>query len=581
MVLEVEVMYANNIMIGVLFIALTSALGIFVFLTTKRKTDSPKETRKGGTKNGSNASVRRSPRSTGAQTKETTTPAVRQSPSAAPAPTPAPAPRDLSPAPAADATEDDLELDMEEDMTADAACTAPSELDGAAVADPELRVPSPQPEQPAEDAPPSPRLSGPELTPSMARRQRRKRMKQRTAAAPSVETGPPPPPPEEQRLDLPAEVVYQLMRRYTLPAEQLHMLGFPHSSSFHRGKAYIYKGMAGSPRSVRKVKLDAAAKEFVPRALASSDCDSGTHSSEGGDDSSAASSGSEPDEQSPDDVSETESVQSSGSENGEREPRTALLRPHCVRCSHQFAITTDGYYHDSSERCVFHWGKLKAGRTGTISTYACCGGRPGGRGCSTASCHVWSGLLHGLNGPLKGYVRSRRRRVPPADGNFGVYALDCEMCYTGQGLELARVSVVGLNGKRVYDALVRPERPVVDYNTRFSGITARQLDRATKTLRAVQSDLMGFISADTVLIGHGLENDLRALRLVHDTVVDTSVVFPHYLGLPYRRRLSHITSSCLGWSIQQDGASRGHDSLEDARACMQLLLYRIRRDMRL
>ncbi|XP_037091935.1 putative exonuclease GOR [Pollicipes pollicipes] len=410
----------------------------------------------------------------------------------------------------------------------------------------------------------------------MARRQRRKRMKQR-AVAPAAEA----PPPEEQRLDLPPEVVYQLMRRYTLPAEQLHMLGFPHSSSFHRGKAYIYKGLAGSPRPARKVKLDAAAKEFVPRALASSDCDSGTHSSETGDDSSAASSGSEPDEQQvPDDVSEPESVHSSGSESERGEQRVSLLRPHCVRCTQQFAVTVDGYYSDQAERCVFHWGKLKSARAGPPS-YACCGGRPGGRGCSTAPCHVWSGLLPGLNGPLKGYVRSRRRRVPPADSNYGVYALDCEMCYTGQGLELARVSVVGLNGKRVYDALVKPDRPVVDYNTRFSGITARQLDRATKTLRAVQSDLMGFISADTVLIGHGLENDLRALRLAHDTVVDTSVLFPHYLGLPYRRRLSHLTSSCLSWKIQEGGAGRGHDSLEDARACMQLVLWRARRDLQL
>ena len=52
MALEVEVMYANSILLGALFIALTSILGIFVFLSTKRKTTSPKETRKGGTKNG-------------------------------------------------------------------------------------------------------------------------------------------------------------------------------------------------------------------------------------------------------------------------------------------------------------------------------------------------------------------------------------------------------------------------------------------------------------------------------------------------------------------------------------------------
>ena len=49
---EVEVMFANSILVGVLFIALTSAFGVFAFLSNKRKTRSPKETRKGGTKNG-------------------------------------------------------------------------------------------------------------------------------------------------------------------------------------------------------------------------------------------------------------------------------------------------------------------------------------------------------------------------------------------------------------------------------------------------------------------------------------------------------------------------------------------------
>ena len=31
----------------------------------------------------------------------------------------------------------------------------------------------------------------------------------------------------------------------------------------------------------------------------------------------------------------------------------------------------------------------------------------------------------------------------------------------------------------------------------------------TKNLKEVQNDLMGFINADTILVGHGLENDLR------------------------------------------------------------------------
>ena len=76
--------------------------------------------------------VRRSARSTGAQTKEPTAPAVRESPSPAPAatPAPAPAPRGPTAVPPADLAENDLESDMEEDPATDAACLAPNEESG-------------------------------------------------------------------------------------------------------------------------------------------------------------------------------------------------------------------------------------------------------------------------------------------------------------------------------------------------------------------------------------------------------------------------------------------------------------------
>ena len=65
-------------------------------------------------------------------------------------------------------------------------------------------------------------------------------------------------------------------------------------------------------------------------------------------------------------------------------------------------------------------------------------------------------------------------------------------------------------------------------------MTKRDLKNA-KTLKTVQEELCEFICADTILIGHGLDNDLRALRLVHGTVLDTSLMFAHYKGLPFRR----------------------------------------------
>jgi RNA exonuclease 1 len=52
----------------------------------------------------------------------------------------------------------------------------------------------------------------------------------------------------------------------------------------------------------------------------------------------------------------------------------------------------------------------------------------------------------------------------------------------------------------------------------------------------------------TVLIGHGLENDLKALRLVHPAgrVIDTAQLYPHPKGLPYRRALRFLVQEVLG-----------------------------------
>ena len=152
------------------------------------------------------------------------------------------------------------------------------------------------------------------------------------------------------------------------------------------------------------------------------------------------------------------------------------------------------------------------------------------------------------------------------------------MCFTTNGLELIKLTVVGIEGRLVYESLILPEGDIVDYNTRFSGISARDLKRGpAKTLREVQNDVMGFINAHTLLIGHGLENDLRALKVVHTTIIDTSIVFPHYYGLPYRRSLKSLVKSYLKRDIQ--AASWGHDSYEDARACVELMLWKVRKDL--
>jgi RNA exonuclease 1 len=115
----------------------------------------------------------------------------------------------------------------------------------------------------------------------------------------------------------------------------------------------------------------------------------------------------------------------------------------------------------------------------------------------------------------KEFVRTVEKPQPSPDaGDYGVYALDCEMCYTTGGGELTRIAVVSSDGKTVYETLVMPDNPILDYNTRFSGITEEDLVNVKTTLKDVQAFLLNLLSSKTILIGHGLDGDLRALGVV-------------------------------------------------------------------
>lgn len=175
------------------------------------------------------------------------------------------------------------------------------------------------------------------------------------------------------------------------------------------------------------------------------------------------------------------------------------------------------------------------------------------------------------------FVETEPPRRKRSDNNYGVYSLDCEMSYTVTGLEVVKITLVDISGKPVYNEFVKPVNKIVDFNTRFSGIVEEDfIKHPTKSLVQVQRDLKKLICSETVLVGHGLENDLKGLRLIHKTVVDTAFTFPHFKGLPFKRSLKSLVHTCLSKEIQNSG--KGHDSFEDARACMELILFRLRRD---
>ncbi|XP_053709584.1 RNA exonuclease 1 homolog isoform X1 [Synchiropus splendidus] len=247
----------------------------------------------------------------------------------------------------------------------------------------------------------------------------------------------------------------------------------------------------------------------------------------------------------------------------------------CCRCGTEYKINHKGNC-VRIEECSFHWGRLRRHRVpgGWETSYSCCSGAVGSPGCQVSKQHVQDGREESLDG----YVTTFSKPVSP-DGNGGVFALDCEMCYTKQGLELTRVTVIDSNLKVIYDTFVKPQSPVVDYNTRFSGVTEEDLESVTITLRDVQAVLLSMFSAESILLGHSLESDFLALKLIHSSVVDTSIVFPHRLGLPYKRALRNLMAEHLKRIIQD--SVDGHDSSEDACACMELMIWKIKEDAKL
>ncbi|XP_077544074.1 putative exonuclease GOR [Haemaphysalis longicornis] len=104
-------------------------------------------------------------------------------------------------------------------------------------------------------------------------------------------------------------------------------------------------------------------------------------------------------------------------------------------------------------------------------------------GCESSDHHICGeGLPRKRNTLSVGFVRTGLRPGIPG----GVFAVDCEMCFTIRGLEVAKVCVVISDGATVFETYVRRTSPVLDYNTSFSGVMADNL----RKLKDVQKVLL-------------------------------------------------------------------------------------------
>ncbi|CAB3378438.1 Hypothetical predicted protein [Cloeon dipterum] len=223
----------------------------------------------------------------------------------------------------------------------------------------------------------------------------------------------------------------------------------------------------------------------------------------------------------------------------------------CERCHTLYKVNEFGMPRklDTDELCIFHPGKaFKLREFKGDLTYICCKKNASTEGCEAHIYHV-SDNPHFNH--KKGFVSTANIS---GKNRKKVYALDCEMCMTINGSELTRVTVV-------------------DDSNKIVGITKELLEAGpTKSLRHVQRDLLKLFQSDTILIGHSLHSDFRALKLIHDRVIDTSIVFPHH-DSDKRLSLRKLAGMQLSRIIQENES--GHDSAEDAITCMDIMRAKV------
>lgn len=167
-------------------------------------------------------------------------------------------------------------------------------------------------------------------------------------------------------------------------------------------------------------------------------------------------------------------------------------------------------------------------------------------------------------------------KATSAKGRF-VLGIDCEMVYAKDDSDaLARVSVVSCSGV-IYDAHVRKKpEDVLDFRTRISGVEAHHLlpENGALPFEDVQKQVLDLISAETILVGHSLHKDLRALKIQHTKIVDTALVF----GVQGSQRRRHKLNSLVTLmrpkiATLQPVRPGAHDPRQDAQWALQLALY--------
>ncbi|KAJ5986582.1 hypothetical protein N7451_010947 [Penicillium sp. IBT 35674x] len=183
--------------------------------------------------------------------------------------------------------------------------------------------------------------------------------------------------------------------------------------------------------------------------------------------------------------------------------------------------------------------------------------------------------------------RDTPRMVLPAAGKVSAIAIDCEMVGVRNGRQtLAFLTAINfLTGEVLINRYVSPTEDVIDWRSKFSGVTPKIMASAVASgeafgsWREARDKLWEFMDDSTVLVGQSLNYDLEVLGMSHAKVVDSAIltseaVYPSVIStrpLPRHWGLKRLAKDLLSLDIQTGNC--GHSALEDTYAARDVVIW--------
>lgn len=160
-------------------------------------------------------------------------------------------------------------------------------------------------------------------------------------------------------------------------------------------------------------------------------------------------------------------------------------------------------------------------------------------------------------------------------------ALDCEMAgVTGGASEAILLCVTDyITGGVLLNRYVCPQESITQMRTPIHGISKSTLGDAIRqgqTLsgwKGARSELWKYIDSNTIIVGHALEHDLDALRMIHPRIVDSGILSRKAVGIHRIRWGLHTLCSELVNVEIRNNEGAIHDCLEDVLATREVVLF--------